>query len=81
MPLHEKDTVRDNLLDDIYSSKDLSITLPKFKIPESEQLSKHAYQIIHDELMMDGNSRQNLATFCQTWLKTKFTSSWMKALI
>jgi glutamate decarboxylase len=23
--------------------------------------------VVHDELMLDGNSRQNLATFCQTW--------------
>jgi glutamate decarboxylase len=22
---------------------------------------------VHDELLLDGNSRQNLATFCQTW--------------
>lgn len=25
------------------------------------------YQIVHDELFLDGNARQNLATFCQTW--------------
>jgi len=26
-----------------------------------------AYQIIHDELMLDGNARLNLATFVTTW--------------
>jgi glutamate decarboxylase len=26
-----------------------------------------AYQCIADELLLDGNARQNLATFCQTW--------------
>ena len=26
-----------------------------------------AFQLVADELMLDGNSRQNLATFCQTW--------------
>ena len=26
-----------------------------------------AFQIINDELYLDGNARQNLATFCQTW--------------
>jgi glutamate decarboxylase len=25
------------------------------------------YYLVHDELMLDGNSRMNLATFCQTW--------------
>ena len=23
--------------------------------------------MVHDELYLDGNARQNLATFCQTW--------------
>ena len=26
-----------------------------------------AFQFVVDELMLDGNARQNLATFCQTW--------------
>jgi len=69
MPLHSKDTVRDDLLDDVYSSADLSLSMPKYKMPEQEHDPRHAYQVIHDELMMDGNSRQNLATFCQTWVE------------
>jgi glutamate decarboxylase len=28
-----------------------------------------AYQIIHDELMLDGNARMNLATFVTTWME------------
>ena len=28
-----------------------------------------AYQIIHDELMLDGNARLNLATFVSTWME------------
>ncbi len=28
-----------------------------------------AYQIIHDELMLDGNARMNLATFVSTWME------------
>ena len=28
-----------------------------------------AYQIIHDELMLDGNARTNLATFVSTWME------------
>ena len=26
-----------------------------------------AFHLVNDELMLDGNARQNLATFCQTW--------------
>jgi glutamate decarboxylase len=41
--------------------------VPKNKFPKCAQDPRHAYAIVHDELMLDGNSRQNLATFCQTW--------------
>ena len=69
MALHAKNKVRENLLDDIYSSHDLSIRTPKYKFPDDERNPRHVYQIVHDELMLDGNSRQNLATFCSTWLE------------
>ncbi len=67
MALHERDKVRTNLLDDVFASADLSIRMPKYKFPEDEHNPRHVYQIVHDELMLDGNSRQNLATFCTTW--------------
>jgi glutamate decarboxylase len=28
-----------------------------------------AYQVIHDELMLDGNARMNVATFVSTWME------------
>ena len=62
MALHEKDNVRDNLLDDVYASTDLSVSLPKYKFPKEEHDPRHIYQVVHDELMLDGNFRQNLAT-------------------
>jgi len=64
--LHEKETVRDNLDDDIFASSDLSVVMPKFKFPVNPRL---VYRVVADELMLDGNSRQNLATFCQTWIE------------
>ena len=69
MALHEKDTVRANSLDDVYASTDLSVRMPKYKFPEEERNPRHVYQVVHDELMLDGNSRQNLATFCSTWIE------------
>jgi len=67
MPLHRKADVRSEMLDEIYASHDLSVSVPKYKFPQGPQDPRHAYAIVHDELMLDGNSRQNLATFCQTW--------------
>lgn len=68
MPLHAKEDIRDDLYSDVYASTDLSVSMPKYKMPEKEHDPRHAYQVVHDELMLDGNSRQNLATFCQTWV-------------
>jgi len=62
--LHE---ARHGVDDDVYASTNLSVPIPKYRIPADAQLPRNAYQLIADELMLDGNSRQNLATFCQTW--------------
>lgn len=67
--LHNKNSVRDALLDEIYSSYDLSQGVTKYRFPNNEHNPRHVYQLVHDELMLDGNSRLNLATFCQTWLE------------
>jgi len=67
MSLHDKSSVRNKLEDEIYASTDLSTRLPKYRFPEDERDPRHAYAVVRDELMLDGNARQNLATFCQTW--------------
>jgi len=60
--------IRADLLDDVYSSIDLKDGLPKFTFPDVERNPRHVFAAVRDELMLDGNSRQNLATFCQTWV-------------
>jgi glutamate decarboxylase len=67
--LHERSSIRDEMLDEVYACTDLSVSMPKYRMPDQEQEARHAYQVVSDELMLDGNSRQNLATFCQTWLE------------
>ncbi len=69
MPLHNRKDIGDTAEESVYSSADLSVSMPKYKMPEKEHSPRHAYQVVHDELMLDGNSRQNLATFCQTWVE------------
>ena len=46
-----------------------SHSIPKYEMPKKEMLPQTAYNIIHDELMLDGNSRFNLATFVTTWME------------
>ena len=55
-------------LDDVYSSGDLSGRLPRVGFPRTQRDPRHVFASVRDELMLDGNSRQNLATFCQTWV-------------
>ena len=42
--------------------------LAKHEMPAGMMESDTAYQIVHDEAMLDGNSRLNLATFVSTWM-------------
>jgi glutamate decarboxylase len=41
----------------------------KKQIPEEGMDPDVAYQFIHDDLMLDGNARLNLATFVGTWME------------
>ncbi|MEQ7126003.1 pyridoxal-dependent decarboxylase [Actinopolymorpha sp. B11F2] len=41
-------------------------SVPRDRLPERETLPDTAYQVIHDELLLDGHARQNLATFVTT---------------
>jgi glutamate decarboxylase len=43
--------------------------IPRHELRETELPPEVAYQIIHDELMLDGNARMNLATFVSTWME------------
>jgi glutamate decarboxylase len=67
MALHDKNSIRHRLDEEVYASVDFSVSMPKYKFPAPERDPRDVYTAIHDELMLDGNSRQKLATFCQTW--------------
>lgn len=42
---------------------------PRHRLPDGPMAPATAYQLVHDELMLDGNSRLNLATFVTTWME------------
>ncbi|MGW5349090.1 glutamate decarboxylase [Streptomyces sp. NPDC004031] len=42
---------------------------PKHRLADGAMSPHAAYQLVHDELMLDGNSRLNLATFVTTWME------------
>ena len=44
------------------------LDVPKERLPDGDMLPQTAYQIVMDEVMLDGNARFNLATFVTTWM-------------
>ncbi len=44
-------------------------SVPRFHLARHGLLPETAYQVIHDELTLDGNARLNLATFVGTWME------------
>ncbi len=42
--------------------------IPKLRLPEGGMSASDAYEIVHDELLLDGVARLNLATFVTTWM-------------
>ena len=44
------------------------VEVPRDRIPDHVMLPQTAYQIVCDEVMLDGNARFNLATFVTTWM-------------
>ncbi len=55
-------------LNPVFARPGEATDLPKNRIPAAESLPETAYQIVHDEAMLDGNARLNLATFVGTWM-------------
>ncbi len=60
---------RDKALAPAYARRELDQPVPKYEMPDEEMSPRTAYNIVHDELMLDGNARLNLATFVTTWME------------
>ena len=48
--------------------------IPKLRLARRGMPQSTAYQIVHDELLLDGNARLNLATFVTTWMDPRPSS-------
>jgi glutamate decarboxylase len=53
---------------DIYGTRAADVAVPQYRMHAGELRPDVALALVRDELFLDGNARQNLATFCQTWL-------------
>ena len=59
----------DSALIPTYASRGLREPIPKYAMPAGELPPRTAYDLVHDQLMLDGNARLNLATFVTTWME------------
>ncbi|WP_199726440.1 pyridoxal-dependent decarboxylase [Acidipila sp. EB88] len=69
MAIHSKEEVQSDLGDQAFGIASLPHPLPKYSFSREETDSRAAYQLVHVELLLDGISQQDLATFCQTWVE------------
>lgn len=51
-----------------YTGRFAMAPVPALRLPDECMDAQAAYRFIHDELMLDGSSRLNLATFVTTWM-------------
>ncbi|OLT29363.1 glutamate decarboxylase [Nocardiopsis sp. CNR-923] len=54
---------------------------PTTRIPAHGSPARTAYRLVHDELLLDGVARMNLATFCTTWVEPEVRRLMDEALV
>ncbi|EJT6149551.1 glutamate decarboxylase [Clostridium perfringens] len=52
----------------IFGTVESNEPIPKYKLAKKSIAPQVAYRLIKDDLLDEGNARQNLATFCQTYM-------------
>ena len=66
MGLHLTNSKKDSAYTDVYAENVTLGAIPKYKIGDASNDPKAIQDLILDELLLDGNAKQNLSTFCQT---------------
>src|ERR1700734_4234826 len=52
-----------------YASRSFSHEIPKYPLRAEGISAEAAYQLVHDELNLDGNPALNLASFVTSWME------------
>lgn len=53
----------------MFGSRVMSKPIPRYDLADDEMPARAAYQLIHDEMTLDGTPLLNLATFVTTWME------------
>ncbi|OMC03744.1 glutamate decarboxylase [Mycolicibacter heraklionensis] len=65
---HSHPSVPAHAIAPAYTGRMFTSPVPALRLPDDPMDPQAAYRFIHDELMLDGSSRLNLATFVTTWM-------------
>jgi len=63
-----------------YGSRYFNKSIPKYEMPKEGMPAQAAYQLIHDELNLDGNPALNLASFVTTWMEPEADKLMMETI-
>ncbi len=67
--MHKVNVDSDELHCPAYAGRSFSHDIPKYQIPKEGMSADAAYQLVHDELNLDGNPALNLASFVTSWME------------
>jgi glutamate decarboxylase len=59
----------EELVTPTYAGRWVSHPVPKYRLPSGGMSAEAAYQLVHDELNLDGNPALNLASFVTSWME------------
>ena len=61
-----------------YSNRDFNKPIPEFAFQEEGMAARAAYEMIHEELKLDGTPELNLATFVTTYMEPEAKKLYME---
>uniref|UniRef100_A0ACD5WB54 Uncharacterized protein n=1 Tax=Avena sativa TaxID=4498 RepID=A0ACD5WB54_AVESA len=80
MVLSNAASASDESIHSTFASRYVRASLPRYRMPDNSIPKEAAYQIINDELMLDGNPRLNLASFVTTWMEPECNKLMMDSI-
>ncbi len=67
--MHKLKLDSEELVSPTYAGRSFSHQIPKYMLPAGGMSADAAYQLVHDELNLDGNPALNLASFVTSWME------------
>ena len=67
--MHKLNLDSDETVSPTYAARSFSHDIPKYRLPAQGMSANAAYQLVHDELNLDGNPALNLASFVTNWME------------